>query len=96
MSLLTKLRLRSGLLWKGQRPSLADIDRIADGLITALVVLAFLLLLGWLDARDAEIAAEIKAEQSSASFARFLNGAAIVDQAGHFAARCEHLIEVTQ
>jgi hypothetical protein len=93
---MSPIRRKFGLLWKGSRPSMADLDRIADAAITVLVCLAVLLLFGWLNARDAQIAAEIESNHTTLAFAHFLNGNAIVDQAGNFAAKCERLIEVTQ
>jgi hypothetical protein len=91
---MSPIRKRFGLMWKGPRFTLTDLDRIADAVITVLVVLAVLLLFGWLNARDAQITAEIEADRSSRQFADFLNGGRLVSDDGRFAAKIETLIEV--
>lgn len=88
------LRKRFGLCWKGPRFTLSDLDRIADAVIAVLVCLAVLLLFGWLNARDAQIRAEIEADRSSRQFADFLNGGRLVSDDGRFAAKIETLVEV--
>jgi hypothetical protein len=88
-------RMRLGLHWKSRRPTLADIDRLADAIVAVLVVLAVLFLYGWLDANDQAVAERISADRSTQQFASFLNGGVITDQAGTFAAKCENLITVT-
>ncbi len=93
LTLRDKLRFRFGLHWVGRLPSFADV-RLGD-LAVFLAVIAAALFLAWHDARtDAQIAQQ-SGDRIALQFAQFLNGAAIVDEAQHFAAKCERLIEVT-
>lgn len=90
-------RLRAGLYWQGNRPSLRD---YRDGLMQFIAgfaaALIFFLVVGLLDAHDARVTAQVEAEQATSNFANFLNGGIITDQAGTFAAKCAQMLEVTQ
>lgn len=89
-------RMKRGLYWKKPKPTWEDYaETVLNWLFIALVLAAVLFLYGYLDARDAKIAAEIEATESSRQFAAFLNGGTLTDQTGHFAARCESLVQVT-
>lgn len=90
------LRLNHGLGWAKSRPTFEDYAyMIANWLLAIVCVAALLLLMGFLDARDAAIAAEIESEKSSAMFASFLNGGSLVAEDQSFAVRCGSIIEVT-
>lgn len=92
-----KTRMRYGLRWRKSYPMPSDFrDALLRLFIILLATVLVVLLFGYLDARDARIDAELKGDKASQQFADFLNGGALVDQAGRFAAKCERLIEVTQ
>jgi hypothetical protein len=90
------LRMKAGLYWQKDRPTWEDIaDTAFDVLFFAVIVIAFVLLFGWLDARDARITAEIEATESAQQFAQFLNGGILTNPEQTFAAKCGELITVT-
>ena len=93
---MSPIRKRFGLRWKTSRPTLKDIDNLTDVVLFALIAICCLLAYGFVDAHDRAVEERISAERSTQQFANFLNGGTIVDQAGHFAARCVQLLEVEQ
>lgn len=90
------LRMKQGIYWRKPHPTWEDVaETVINWLFFALVLAAILFLAGYLDARDAKVAAQVEATESAKQFAEFLNGGTLTDQTGHFAAKCESLVQVT-
>lgn len=87
---LSYLRGRYGLTWRKSYPSWSEIKPY---LFPVLVIAFLLACYGVVDANDARINAQLAADTSSRMLVDLANGGTIVGEG--FAAKCEHLVEVT-
>jgi hypothetical protein len=87
---LSYFRRNHGLFWRGKLPGWVEFRPY----LFPLLLIAFLLsCYGMVEANDARIAAELDADTSGRMLVDLANGGTIVGE--NFAAKCEHMVEVT-
>ena len=90
---LSYLRKRYGLFWYGHRFSLRDLP---PNLLRNTLLIAFLLACYVIVAlNDAHADALATEHYTSQMLVNLANGGTIISDDGSFAARCEHMVEVT-
>jgi hypothetical protein len=90
---MSPLRKHFGLRWRKSYPTPSDF-RWGDVAVLVAVIVGYLIV-ALVDTRNEAAISAAQAQQAGAQFASFVNGGALVSDDGHFAAKCERLIEVT-
>lgn len=92
---MTRARLSFGLHWASATPA-PRWSALRDALLTLLLIALLLLAYIVVAINDARAEAEQRAAVTGQMFNDFLHGGTLVAADGHFAARCENLVEATQ
>jgi hypothetical protein len=92
---LNPIRRLFGLRWKQARPSLDDFDTLANWITAILMVGLLLATYGFVDERDAKVAAQVQAEQSSKSLVHLLTGGTLTNPEMTVAVKCAQVMDVT-